>query len=228
MNRLELIKNKEFRPMLAHKVGKEIDFTDKVFIQPKLDGIRCYITKDGAFTRNGKEIKNVKHINEALISLFEFHPDFILDGELYNHELHDDFNKIVSLVRKQTPTEDDIEASKELIQFHWYDIVTEEQQEQRTFRIRQMYEFFFKFSTVIRYVETIEVPSIDQVNDLHLYYRHADYEGSIVRLNGQYKVNGRSRDLLKVKDWQDTEFTITDYVEGKGKFAGGIGKWLGS
>ena len=35
-------------PMLAHKVGKkEIDWSAKNFIQPKLDGVRCMFTKDG-------------------------------------------------------------------------------------------------------------------------------------------------------------------------------------
>ena len=42
-----------------------------------------------------------------------------------------------------------------------------------------------------------------------------------------YEPGKRSWTLQKVKEWQDTEFTITDYVEGKGKFEGGIGKWLG-
>ena len=62
----ELIANKEFRPMLAHKVSNKIDFNDRVFVQPKLDGIRCYINRDGAFTRNGKEIKTVPHIKQEL------------------------------------------------------------------------------------------------------------------------------------------------------------------
>ena len=50
----------------------------------------------------------------------------ILDGELYNHDLRDNFEKIISLVRKTKPTaEDRVEASK-LTQFHCYDIIDEE------------------------------------------------------------------------------------------------------
>ena len=34
------------KPMLAHKVNEnKIDFSEKVFIQPKLDGVRCIFTK---------------------------------------------------------------------------------------------------------------------------------------------------------------------------------------
>ena len=47
------------KPMLAYKVGKkEIDWDAKNFIQPKLDGVRCIFTKDGAYSRTGKQFKN--------------------------------------------------------------------------------------------------------------------------------------------------------------------------
>ena len=50
-------KKQYFEPMLA---AKWEDYKDKVeypiYSQPKLDGIRCIVTKDGMFSRNGKEI----------------------------------------------------------------------------------------------------------------------------------------------------------------------------
>ena len=36
-----------FKVMLAHPVGKK-EFDKDSFIQPKLDGVRCYITYHGA------------------------------------------------------------------------------------------------------------------------------------------------------------------------------------
>ena len=43
------------KPMLAYKVDKKpVDWSEKVFMQPKLDGVRCVISKDGAFSRTGK------------------------------------------------------------------------------------------------------------------------------------------------------------------------------
>ena len=51
------------KPMLAHKVGKkEVDWSAKNFIQPKLDGVRCIFTKVGAYSRTGKQFKNVAHL----------------------------------------------------------------------------------------------------------------------------------------------------------------------
>ena len=89
------------KPMLAYKVGKkEIDWSEKTFIQPKLDGVRCIFTKDGAYSRTGKEFKNVAHIEEDLKDFFDKYPDTVLDGELYNHDLKKDFEKIISLVRQ--------------------------------------------------------------------------------------------------------------------------------
>ena len=74
------------KPMLAYKAGiKPIDFSEQVYIQPKLDGVRCLFTKDGAFSRTGKQFMNVKHIENELQPLFSDYPNLILDGELYNH-----------------------------------------------------------------------------------------------------------------------------------------------
>ena len=93
------------KPMLAHKFnGDRVDWSQPVYIQSKLDGVRCLFTKDGAYSRTGKKFMNLKHIEMALKPWFESQPDVILDGELYNHELKNNFEKIISLVRKQKPT----------------------------------------------------------------------------------------------------------------------------
>ena len=60
--------------MLAYPVStKPIDYNEPVFIQPKLDGVRCVIQYgDGvspgaiAYSRTGKEWKNIDHILKEL------------------------------------------------------------------------------------------------------------------------------------------------------------------
>ena len=122
------------KPMLAYPVSaKPIDYSKPTFIQPKLDGVRCVIQYgDGvspgaiAYSRTGKEWKNIEHILAQLKPFFAKYPNVILDGELYNHDLRDNFEKIISLVRKTKPTDEDrLEASKKT-QFHCYDIIDEE------------------------------------------------------------------------------------------------------
>ena len=102
-----------YKPMLAYPVSdKPIDYSKPVFIQPKLDGVRCVIQYDvpkdqphfsgivTAYSRTGKEWKNIDHILKELKPFFIEYPNVILDGELYNHDLRDNFEKIISLVRK--------------------------------------------------------------------------------------------------------------------------------
>ena len=109
------------KPMLAHKYNPDkADYP--AYIQPKLDGVRCVFTKDGAYSRTGKEFKNVDHIKQSLKNVFLQNPSLILDGELYNHGLKDDFEKIISLVRKTKPTEEHRQQAAELIQYHVYDV----------------------------------------------------------------------------------------------------------
>ena len=80
------------KPMLAYPVSnKPIDYTKPVFMQPKLDGVRCLIQYDDgkvtAYSRTGKVWKNIEHITLSLYKFFDKHPNVILDGELYNHDL---------------------------------------------------------------------------------------------------------------------------------------------
>ena len=85
------------KPMLAHKFdNSRVDWSEPVYIQPKLDGVRCLFTKDGAYSRTGKKFMNVRHIEMSLKSFFDDNPDVVLDGELYNHKLKHDFEKIIS------------------------------------------------------------------------------------------------------------------------------------
>ena len=121
--------------MLAYPVSaKPIDYSKPTFIQPKLDGVRCVIQFEPhnnqhnggvvkAYSRTGKEWKNIDHILEQLKPFFKRFPDIILDGELYNHDFNNDFEKIISMVRKTKPTDEDRQEASELTQFHCYDII---------------------------------------------------------------------------------------------------------
>ena len=98
------------KPMLAYPVSaKPIDYSKPVFIQPKLDGVRCLIQCDNgqitAYSRTGKVWKNIDHILFNLKPFFHWNPNVILDGELYNHNFKDDFEAIISMVRKTKPTD---------------------------------------------------------------------------------------------------------------------------
>ena len=109
------------KAMLAHKYNPD-KANYPAYIQPKLDGVRCLFTAEGAFSRTGKQFMNVQHIEQELKSFFSCFPTAVLDGELYNHGLKDDFEKIISLVRKTKPTEEHRQEAAELVQYHVYDV----------------------------------------------------------------------------------------------------------
>jgi DNA ligase-1 len=213
------------KPMLAHKFDdSRVDWSQPVYIQPKLDGVRCLFTKDGAYSRAGNKFMNLAHIELALISFFKQNPDVILDGELYNHKLKNDFEKIISLVRKQKPTADDRLDAQHLVQFHVYDYFDGVMYDSYSTRQDQL-ACSDIYGPCIIYVETHQVESYDIARANHKVYLEDGYEGSIIRLDGLYK-HGRSYDLMKFKDFSDTEATITGYEEGKGKRQGTLGKFL--
>ena len=216
------------KPMLAYPVStKPIDYSKSVFIQPKLDGVRCVIQCDNsvvtAYSRTGKEWKNIQHILEQLQSFFDRYPNVILDGELYNHELNNDFEKIISLVRKTKPTISDRIESADLVQFHCYDIIDEELPFDQ--RIEFVNEALMLLGDSIYTVDTHWLDSEIEAEVRHKYNLSKDYEGSIVRTNDTYQCK-RSHNLRKFKDFSDAEAYIVGYEEGKGKRLGSLGKFI--
>ena len=225
--------------MRAHKFdNSRVDWSQPVYIQPKLDGVRCLIKRVSdfpgqenlasfsvkAYSRTGKEFKNIKHILDSLKPFFFDQPDVVLDGELYNHDLKDDFEKIISLVRKQKPTDEDRLDAKNLTQFHCYDYFDGVMYDSYKTRMQQLVTSDI-YDAQIKYVPAKLVDSYNYARELHAEFLDQGYEGSIIRLDGLYK-HGRSYDLMKFKDFSDTEATIIGYELGKGKREGTIGKFL--
>jgi len=224
------------KPMLAHKVGgferiTDEDWDNGLYAQPKLDGVRCLIQADRTYTgnnvvaysRTGKEWKNIDHILEELYPFFMEHPNVILDGELYNHDLKNDFEKIISLVRKTKPTDEDRYEASQKVQFHCYDTIMEHMDFQG--RNEFIKENIGDNFPSVRTVTTIKVFDTETVEVCHKDFLCAEFEGSILRQNKPYECK-RSWTLMKVKDFSDAEAVIVGYEEGKGKREGTLGKFV--
>jgi len=221
------------KPMLAYPVSdKPINYDNKISMQPKLDGVRCVIqynpkappeeTGVTAYSRTGKEWKNIDHILFNLSPWFRLNPNVILDGELYNHDFRDDFESIISMVRKTKPTDEDKSISAENVQFHCYDIIDETKtfEERNNFIMQNVPR-----NHCVKHVKTQAVGSETLAKMIHQQNLDAGYEGSILRTNDVYKC-GRSWNLRKFKDFHDAEATLVAWVEGKGKRKGTIGKFM--
>lgn len=205
-----------YKPMLAHKLedyAHELVFP--VFSQPKLDGVRCVVKEDGMWTRNGKPIISAPHIREDLEELFQKNPDLILDGELYCDKLANDFNKIISLVRKSKPTKADLAESKEIIKYFVYDLPSSD----ANFYDRSLAlnDLGLPDSCVI--VPTYILHKIEDVRSQFEKYMEHGYEGQMIRTNAPYE-NKRSKSLLKDKEFITEEFEIQGMEEGVGNMSG--------
>ncbi len=212
------------KPMLAFPIEKKEKLV--VFpglIQPKLDGMRCIAVveefKCTLYTRSQKLITTLPHliaeietacVNENISSI-------ILDGELYNHEHKNDFNRIVSLIKRNDPHPD----CKE-IQYHVYDVVSDDIYRSRTIPL----EVFSSICEHIRLVPTRIVENSFQIGEFHSNFLADGYEGAIYRnaeMPYEYK---RSAGLLKVKVMDDAEFEIVGVNEGNGKLQGHAGAFV--
>ena len=215
------------KPMLAYPVSaKPIDYSKPVFMQPKLDGVRCLIQYDKgvvtAYSRTGKEWKNIEHITLNLYKFFDKHPNIVLDGELYNHDFRDDFEQIISMVRKTKPTAEARVKSRENVQFHSYDIVNKKMK----FSTRDNWLLSnLQESYCVHLVSTSKITAEPAAKMTHQINLANGYEGSIVRLDTPYQCK-RSHSLRKFKDFSDAEANIVGYEEGKGKRTGTLGKFI--
>lgn len=232
-----------YEPMLAHSFkDRQAQVKFPVYSQQKLDGIRCITRlekgKVVGRTRNGKIIDAIPHITNSLENFFKANPEVILDGELYNHDLKDNFNKITSLVRKQIPVQsakmtdkaftkkqdkwkESLAESESTIQYWVYDCP-------RIAQAKEKVLFSLRFTTLqntlqendyVKLVTTTEVSSQKELDELYNQYLRDGFEGQMVRRDMGYEQK-RSTFLLKRKEFQDAEYKVIAIEEGNGNRQG--------
>lgn len=202
-----------FKPMLAQTY--EAAKFQRGYGQAKLDGMRCIATKDGLFSRQGKPIVSVPHISNALKHTFKVHPDLVIDGEIYSHELREDFGQLMSLARQTKPTAEDL-AKSATLEYHVYDLPTGSDFSERL----DLMEFLIVPSTgPIKLVPTQAIGTPDDYDDFHAECLAAGYEGSVFRLDQPYEQK-RSKSLLKRKEFLTEEFPIFSIDAGLGNWSG--------
>ncbi len=183
------------RPMLAKDAKKELHKIEyPCFVQPKLDGMRANANVQGMSSRQGKAIETCDHILRQLEHINE-----VLDGELYAHGLS--FQENISLIKKYR------EGETEQIHYHVYDLMMNAPFKERYDLLAELVEGI----DCIELVETIMIFNEDELKHWHSVFLEQGYEGTIIRWgDAPYKMNARSSNLLKYKDFIDITATITD------------------
>ncbi len=218
--------------MLAKNIKDHpVDFSKgDVLLQRKLNGNRCIATFNGLFTRKGEKYVSVPHIEKALEKLFIAYPNLVLDGELYNYDLRAKLNELSSLVRKtKNITDEDLKKSAEIVQYHIYDYYQDDATSgldesvpysKRMVHMNMIPDSEYINDDCIKVVETIEVNSQEQFDNLYKSFIDDGEEGAIVRFKSSSYEHKRSKLLLKVKPEDDDECLILDIKEGQGNWVG--------
>ena len=202
------------KAMLAHPYAKRAKaITWPAYVQPKLDGIRLIAIvgeHDVEYvSRNGKPITTTSHFTSTILSLFD--AGTVLDGECFNPAMT--LQDIVSGAKKQSHL-------STLLQYWVYDIVSH-----RDFvsRLGSWSDRLTQAVGPLVPVPTEMALSEEAMLEMHQQHLLDGYEGSIVRnVNGEYKRGKRSADLQKVKHFEDDEFAICGFRDGRGKFEGAV------
>lgn len=207
------------QPMLA-KVYDGV-YNDRMkYIQPKLDGVRCNISlEDGSVTsvsRHNVRFSSTKHIEKELAAFFNEFSNVHLDGELYNHELHDNFSKIVSLVKKNRVDENENREIEANIKFYVYDLWIDGEENASFFERYELIKCKLNGLENVVIVPTFEIKNSDDIEYYYNQFVGDGYEGAIIRANTPYE-HKRSKNLLKYKKFQDDEFLVIDVNVGKNK-----------
>ncbi len=215
----DIAKPKFFEPLLAKNWDDyQADVQWPVYSSPKLDGLRCIVSKDGMFSRNGKPIVSAPHIYQALSHLFAANPQLIFDGELYCDKLKHDFNKIISLCKKTKPSEADLTESAASIEYWVFDVVDADRPE-LPFAARLEMLDMLGLAAPIKIVPNRLAANQDVLDEMFSDYLTDGYEGQMIRTPDAEYEHKRSKNLLKRKEFSDAEFLLVDLEPGRGNAA---------
>jgi hypothetical protein len=209
----------DFKCMLLNKPKfKENWITLGCFIQPKLDGLRCfaiYREKWTLVSRKGHEFMFLDHIKKELTR--NFNKEHIYDGELiYNQKSLEtprirtsDFQNLTGIVSVLSKTKSEFEED---VDYHIFDIanLTSVLHE----RLTILYSFMGNPLKYINLVKSVEVDSWENILILHKEYADEGYEGSVIKYKNCLYENKRSLYCLKIKDCDTTEYQVVDFRDG--------------
>lgn len=216
--------------MLAKSADKVSESTiNKVkywYASRKIDGVRCSMFWDG------KEIKtssrggghydySTSHITKhpVLIEYFKKHPDAVLDGELYKHGKS--LQQISGAARLEKNAVD-----CDWLQYFVYDMMIPNVPFKD--RLKLLIEFakevhigfdpyhVFKDGDLqVQIVPQTKVSGYDNIMKLHNKYVEEGWEGVVIRdPNANYEFGSRKNIMIKIKQYQDSEFVVVDYELG--------------
>ena len=209
-----------FDVALAHDAAKVkgVDIFDGTWVvSRKLDGVRCICFVRGEevkfFSRNGKEFLTLGKVADEIKRLGI--TDVVLDGELclMNEDGSDDFQGILKQIQRKDHT---IENPR----YQIFDILQADEfageRESPLFSTRiECREVWLNLddSNILERLPQVRIEDEASLEDLKNKSKDSNWEGLIARRDTPYK-SGRSKDMLKIKEFFDDEYVVTGLIMG--------------
>ena len=213
-----------FDVALAQKFDMKRIKSSEVFIEPKLDGIRCLAIVENReaklFTRAGKLITNFNDTVGAELSKLN---DGCYDGEI----MSTDFTALMRQVhRKESKDISEVYfALFDYIPLKEWKAKTPHQQAWRRYEILK-----WRIKDLNKYVTLVERERIktdyNEIKRIHDVYVNRGYEGAMIKTIHDPYCFGRDYSVMKFKSFFDADVPIIGLKEGTGKHQGKLGSFL--
>ena len=178
------------------------------WISEKLDGVRGYWDGKTLLTKNGNPLNPPEWFTANW-------PDTPVDGELWiaRHT----FEQVVSCVRQNEAT-----PCWKHITFMVFDLPKSklnfsQRIEQINTHVKHVKSPYFQA------VQQFRLPTIDALNQKLTEIVKQQGEGLMLHYENAFYSKGRTRNIMKLKPYQDAEATVIKHIEGKGKYSNMLG-----
>ena len=228
INKFSKLQVPVFECMLADDSKKhESKLKGKVFVEPKLDGVRVIAICDKKknevvlMSRNGKELVNFPHINTQFEHMLaELDQSWVFDGEIMSA----DFQSLMKQIHRKGDAETDDAILNLFDCMPLKDFL--EGGCDKTLIERKKWLESFQFGTNIKLVESVKF-DIEKDYEKFMEYNRAcidkGYEGIMIKpQDGVYECK-RSSLWLKVKPFIEVSLKVVAVEEGTGRNQGKLG-----
>jgi DNA ligase-1 len=188
---------------------------------PKLDGMRilAYVDRDlgrvNYYSRNGKVVETMGHIDEALFRLEVPENRFWIDGEATSGT---GFADSISAAKKKSGG-----VLKSILNV--FDVLPEALETDAPYsrRYEQLLSAVAFEEEFLKPVASYLVLDKDQAFDAYATFRDAGYEGAILKNPESGYYGSRSKAWLKIKPTETLDLPVIGAYEGQGKYVGMLG-----
>mgnify|MGYP003638344223 FL=1 len=213
-----------FDVALAQKFDIKRIKSTEIFIEPKLDGIRCLAIVENReaklFTRAGKLITNFDDTVGTELSKLN---DGCYDGEI----MSTDFTALMRQVHRKEG------ADISEVYFALFDYIPLEEWKEKSSREQawRRYEILkWRIKDLNKYVTLVKRERIksdyNEIKRIHDSYVNLGYEGAMIKTIHDPYCFGRDYSVMKFKAFFDADVPIIGLKEGTGKHQGKLGSFL--